>query len=311
MAHDNIDNSQVSIHLGKTSSYKSQYDKSLLVREKRINNRKHLGIENDNLPFVGSDTWNAYEISALTDNGLPISAIAKIVYPCSNEYIVESKSLKLYLNSFNMTKLGGSQAAVVKEIQTRIEADLKELLEANWVNVIVDPSNVIYSMHYEQDFDANKEWIGDEWQTLESEYELRDVEFTQYSEDPKLLEVVDSESDEVFYHSALLKSNCRVTSQPDWGDVFIHIRNNGKTIDPVSLLQYIVSFRDECHFHEEICETIYKRIWDLLKPDGLAVKCLYTRRGGIDINPERVSEVGLMHKHLSNYQAAHVKTPKQ
>lgn len=312
MVHDNIDNSQVSIHLGKTSSYKSQYDKSLLVREKRSNNRKHLNIENADLPFMGSDVWNAYEISALTNNGLPISAIAKIVYPCNNEYIVESKSLKLYLNSFNMTKLGATQAEVIQEIKKRIVADLKELLEVGWIHVYVYTSDTVYEIHRNITSEPAYEWLDTkEWQTIECEYELDEITFTKYSEDPSLLEVVSTESSEVFYHSALLKSNCRVTSQPDWGDVFIHIRNEGKTIDPVSLLKYIVSFRDECHFHEEICETIYKRIWDALKPDGLAVKCLYTRRGGIDINPERVSDIEMMHERLSHDDALHIKTPKQ
>ena len=122
--------------------------------------------------------------------------------------------------------------------------------------------------------------------------------------------MIDSEIEEVYYHSALLKSNCRVTSQPDWGDVYIHMVGK-KTVDPISLLQYIVSFRDECHFHEEICETIYKRLWDLVKPDDLVVRCLYARRGGIDINPERASDEGLLHHNLSDQTVPHIKTPKQ
>ena len=99
----NLDNSNVSKHLGKTSSYVSQYDPSLLVREPRSSNRKHLNIDDDKLPFIGCDVWNAYEVSALNKNGLPLTAFGKITYPASSKYIVESKSLKLYLNSFNMT----------------------------------------------------------------------------------------------------------------------------------------------------------------------------------------------------------------
>jgi len=131
-----------------------------------------------------------------------------------------------------------------------------------------------------------------------------------YNETPDLLRVIDSEIEEVYYHSALLKSNCRVTSQPDWGDVYIYMKGK-QTVDPISLLEYIVSFRDECHFHEEICETIYKRLWDAVKPSELCVRCLYARRGGIDINPERASDEKLLHYTLSDQTVPHIKTPKQ
>jgi 7-cyano-7-deazaguanine reductase len=99
MALQELDNSNINIHLGKSSEYKSQYDPSLLVREPRQSNRTHLGITEENLPFVGFDTWNGYEISGLTDNGLPVTGVVKLVYPCDSKYIVESKSIKLYFNS--------------------------------------------------------------------------------------------------------------------------------------------------------------------------------------------------------------------
>ena len=111
-----LDNKNVSKHLGQTSEYKTTYDPSLLVREPRQSNRTHLGIKGSNLPFHGNDTWNAYEISALTNNGLPVVGVGKIVYPCDSEYIVESKSIKLYFNSFNMTKLGDTAEDVLDEI---------------------------------------------------------------------------------------------------------------------------------------------------------------------------------------------------
>jgi len=309
-----LDNSNISVHLGQTSQYKSKYDPKLLVREPRENNRKHLKLKDHNLPFVGYDTWNAYEISALTNDGLPVTGVAKIVYPCSSKYIVESKSIKLYFNSFNMTKLGNSAGQVLDSIAATASKDLSDYLETT-VKVCVLSNALCLDT---DGAEANNEWghvkehfTNQSYTTLEDEYNLDGVVFNVYEETPKLLEVVESVFDTVRYHSTLLKSNCRVTSQPDWGDVYIHIKKEGQTIDPVSLLKYIVSFRDECHFHEEICETIYKRIWDKLNPDELHVMCLYARRGGIDINPQRASHDYLLHKGLMNHKRLHIKTPKQ
>ena len=307
-----LDNSNISKHLGQSSQYKSTYDPSLLVREPRQSNRTHLDIQDDNLPFIGNDTWNAYEVSGLTDYGMPVTGIAKIVYPCSSKYIVESKSIKLYFNSFNMTKLGSDATKVREVIETKAAEDLSKLLETD-VKVKVFSNDVMLSNVP----DAFKEWGHDmsrhkskSYITLEEVYPVDEVEFSVYSETPELLEVLNSEIEEVYYHSALLKSNCRVTSQPDWGDVYIYMKGS-KTVDPISLLKYIVSFRDECHFHEEICETIYKRLYDLVKPDQLCVRCLYARRGGIDINPERASSSNLLHFTLSDPSIPFAKTPKQ
>lgn len=306
MALKRLDNSNISKHLGQTSQYKSTYDPSLLVREPRSNNRTHLDINDNEPPFVGYDTWNAYEVSALTDSGLPVVGIAKIIYCSTNKYIVESKSLKLYLNTFNMTKLGETAKDVLDAIANHIREDLSALLETG-VSVRIftnEECSDTLQCSYEM-------WDHAKHITLEDTYPIDGVEFSVYNETPDLLRVVKSELEEgEFYHSALLKSNCRVTSQPDWGDVYIHIKGEN-TVDPISLLQYIVSFRDECHFHEEICETIYKRIWDRVKPDELYVRCLYARRGGIDINPERASSYRLLHVALSNKNSLHIKTPKQ
>jgi 7-cyano-7-deazaguanine reductase len=309
MALQQLDNSNINVHLGKTSEYKSLYDASLLVREPRSNNRKHLNIQDDALPFYGNDTWNAYEISALTNKGLPVTGIAKIVYPCSSKYIVESKSIKLYFNSFNMTKLGDSADEVREAIAVTAAEDLSKLLETD-VQVKVFSN---YEAISEQT-SVRDEYMLDEYETLEDVYDAGEV--TVYQETPELLQVIfnpkvnDDKNTVHKYHSALLKSNCRVTSQPDWGDVLIHYKGF-KTVTPESLLRYIISFRDECHFHEEICETIYKRLQDALQPYELSVICLYARRGGIDINPERVSSETLLHGSLSNIEYCHIKTPKQ
>ena len=117
---------------------------------------------------------------------------------------------------------------------------------------------------------------------------INKMTFDHFNESPDILEVVPSIGRYERWRSHSLRSNCRVTNQPDWGDVYVHIKGD-KAVTPESLLQYIVSMRKENHFHEEICECIYKRLWDLLQPEELFVACLYTRRGGIDINPVRAS----------------------
>jgi len=308
MALQELDNSNINIHLGRSSEYKSQYDPNLLVREPRQSNRTHLGIQDDNLPFVGFDTWNGYEISGLTDNGLPVVGIVKLVYPCDSKYIVESKSIKLYFNSFNMTKLGSTGREVLDQIEKLAARDLSELLETS-VNVTVFTNNDVLKSGGL--FNAVEDWHPEHLQTIEEVYPINEIEFSVYNETPEILKVIEeSPIEEVYYHSALLKSNCRVTSQPDWGDVYIYIKSK-KGVDPISLLQYIVSFRDECHFHEEICEAIYKRLYDILKPEDLSVKCLYARRGGIDINPERASRKELLSDILLDSSIPHTKTPKQ
>lgn len=307
MALQELDNSNISKHLGQTSQYKSTYDPDLLVREPRQSNRTHLGLDDNDLPFIGGDTWNAYEISGLTNSGLPVFGVGKIYYPCTGKYIVESKSIKLYFNSFNMTKLGDTPEEVREEIARRAANDLSNLLEVDVKVNIFTNTQLLY-----QSVPAEFEYSHNEFITIEDTYPADREEFTVYQETPELLEVVDNPIGDkiVRYHSALLKSNCRVTSQPDWGDVYIEYKSN-KTVTPISLLKYIVSFRDECHFHEEICEAITKRLIDVLNPEVLSVRCLYARRGGIDINPERHLRTSAGHHTLSNVNIPYIKTPKQ
>ena len=334
MALKELDNSNINKHLGQSSQYKSQYDPSLLVREERQSNRTHLNLTDDNLPFTGNDVWNAYEVSGLTDKGLPVTGVAKIVYPCTGKYIVESKSLKLYFNSFNSTPLGESPDDVRDNIASMAEMDLSDYLNTDVRVSVFSNEQVLHelatpSQWHDITFDLDSDKTTDipayshntrsfshnsresNYISLEDSYPVEEINFDTYTETPELLTVIEDAPIEcVHYHSALLKSNCRVTSQPDWGDVYIDIKSRN-TVDPISLLKYIVSFRDECHFHEEICETIFVRLNDLLQPEKLAVRCLYARRGGIDINPERISQPGLAHYDLNNINIPHVKTPKQ
>lgn len=300
-----LDNSNISKHLGKITGYKATYDPTLLVREPRQNNRKHLGISDDKPPFCGYDIWNAYEVSCLTQGGMPIAAIAKIVYPATNKYIVESKSIKLYMNSFNMEVFEGNMHQVLKQLESTITQDLSKLLETE-VRVYVRLTKAVDDQVYYPPVFANSLYP-----TLENFIDVEQIETKDYNENPNLLGAEKLDKSKVQrFHSALLKSNCRVTSQPDWGDVYIHIKSN-YLINPTSMLRYIVSFRDECHFHEEICETIYKRLYDKYSPEELVVSCLYVRRGGIDINPTRANNYELLDKALKDEYKYFTKTARQ
>ena len=315
MSNEVLDNSNISKHLGKTSQYKNTYDASLLVAEPRQSNRTYLGIDGKNLQFVGIDTWNAYECSFLLDNGCPVTGVVKLNYDASSEFIVESKSIKLYLNSFNMQNMGGKYKEAIVKFANTVSDDLSKLLHT-YVRVGFIPGNICDIV----DVDAHDIYHKDSFETLEnsiSEEELYSTKFEVYKETPALLDSVNNAYIDVarplYFHSGLLKSNCRVTSQPDWGDVYIYMNSN-YDVDKIALLKYIVSFRDECHFHEEICECIYKRLYDKFNPDELFVMCLYARRGGIDINPMRASNNTLLYSKSGNLLdvfSPHVKTSKQ
>jgi 7-cyano-7-deazaguanine reductase len=282
-------NSIASVHLGKAGDgtvvkpyvTPESVDKSLLVGIPRELNRTSYGINND--LFAGMDVWNAYEFSTLLKNGFPVSGWLKFVYDWDTPNIVESKSVKLYLNSFNMARLINSLDEIYR-IEDMIAVDLGEVLGCNDVMVNLSIGDVGTYRPIKHDFIQ-----------LETYCDVENMTFDQYNEDVNILKVVDSDRKPQQWKSYSLRSNCRVTNQPDWGDVYVAIKGP-KGVTPESLLQYIVSMRRENHFHEEICECIYKRLFDILQPDDLFVTCLYTRRGGIDINPVRASHYHVMHK---------------
>lgn len=298
-----ITKEQAGRHLGKAVTYADQYDSNLLVAVERIHNRVGYGIDESALPFIGYDTWNAYEVSFLLENGFPVSCVAKISYPCDSHSIVESKSIKLYLNSFNMTKFPGTKDGAVKAVEKIIASDLTNLLGAT----------VSVAMHFEsRDVALWNKYEHDPFLELEDVITAEDIEFTHFNEDPEILQLETNPeySGALRVHSNLLRSNCRITNQPDWGDVYIHIE--GMQIPTAeSLTQYIVSMRKESHFHEEICECIYKRLWDKFQPEKLMVTCIYTRRGGIDICPARASHSELLSNSLKDVHAHVAKTLRQ
>jgi len=286
-------NKLVGVHLGKAGDGTAvkpyvtpdTVDPTLLVPVPRVLNRTAYNIDEDKLPFVGTDAWNAYEFSTLLTNGFPVSGWLKFAYSSDSPNIVESKSVKLYLNSFNMAKLV-STTDDMWQVEDKIASDLSDAVGAD-VQVFVRWGDV----------DTVKPIVGD-FISLEHYCNIGKLTFDQYNESPDTLQVVPSIGRYEKWRSYSLRSNCRVTNQPDWGDVYVHIKGE-KAVTPESLLQYIVSMRKENHFHEEICECIYKRLYDLLEPEELFVACLYTRRGGIDINPIRANNNRILYKYAA------------
>ncbi|RUO79502.1 NADPH-dependent 7-cyano-7-deazaguanine reductase QueF [Pseudidiomarina taiwanensis] len=252
--------------LGQATAYPTAFDPGLLAPVPRQLNRQPLGIDGQNLPFHGIDYWNAYELSWLNEAGLPQVAIAEIAVAVDSINLIESKSFKLYLNSFNESRWS-SWSAVAKQLQT----DLSNCAEGQ-VEVKLHSLQQAPQQHIQQ-------FSGiclDEQQLSINEYDYN----------PELLALQDNPQTvtETLY-SDLLKSNCLITNQPDWGSVLI--RYQGPAIDHAALLRYLISFRRHNEFHEQCVERIFSDIKTRLKPEKLSVYARYTRRGGLDINPFR------------------------
>ena len=264
--------------LGKATAYPDQYDAALLYPIARAPNRAEIGV-GDTLPFLGADLWTAFELGWLNLRGKPQVALGHFTVPCETPNIVESKSFKLYLGSFN-----NSRFSDVDEVQARLRADLNEAL---WRGAPAVGAGVGVRILSPELFDREPvhELDGLNLDRL-------DVECTQYTPAPELLKA-DFEFQPVTetLSSRLLKSNCLVTGQPDWGSV--QISYSGPQIDQAGLLQYLVSFRNHNEFHEQCVERIYMDIWRQCKPAKLSVYARYTRRGGLDINPWRSSVAGV------------------
>ncbi len=287
-------------HLGKVGGegYSDQYNPELLVKIPRYLNREAYDLTGKE--FKGYDVWNAYEVSAITKKGLPVAGMLKIVCPSDSEYHVESKSIKLYLNSLNMTRIGDTANECIKGIEARVKRDLDELLETETLVTF---------------FNDNTECLVTSftgYQDLGDIVDLDQIDFTAFQSDASQLLIEDTSETpkEVKLKSNLLRSNCRVTNQPDWGDVFI--RMNGKNLPSAdSVAKYIVSHRTVSHFHEEICEMVFRHLMDAYQPEDLMVACLYTRRGGIDINPVRATHHYLIPEFVFNTDYRIAKTIRQ
>ena len=253
--------------LGRPSAFVDHYDASLLFPIARADKRKELGIAGEP-PFFGADMWTAFELSWLNLRGKPQVALAHITVPCESPNIVESKSFKLYLNSFSNTRFSDA-----REVRERIRSD---------VGAAVGAGIGIKTLGPEQ-FDQEPVY-----QLSGLNLDRLDIECTHFTPAPELLfaEFDEAPVDETLC-SNLLKSNCLVTGQPDWASV--QIAYTGPQIDQEGLLQYLVSFRNHHEFHEQCVERIFIDIWQRCQPLKLSVYARYTRRGGLDINPFRTS----------------------
>lgn len=272
-----MERSVFSSPLGHKTSYFSSYDSSLLFPIARHASRELLGITSI-LPFYGYDVWTGYELSWLNILGKPQVAVAEFIFPCDSKFIVESKSFKLYLNSFNQTVFNSYSdvaSCLVKDLSlvsgVRVQVCLQSLQKSTLL--------------------INKMSDG----VCLDDY---DIAVNNYQPDPELLKVdlanidgtVDFHIEEKLY-SHLFKSNCPVTGQPDWASIFIDYQ--GKKIHHESLLAYIISFREHQDFHENCVERIFVDILNRCEPNYLSVYARYTRRGGLDINPFRSTREGL------------------
>ncbi|MGV2987472.1 NADPH-dependent 7-cyano-7-deazaguanine reductase QueF [Vibrio sp. E150_011] len=263
--------------LGQKTDYTNQYDPSLLQPVPRSLNRDDLELGGE-LPFHGCDIWTLYEISWLNSKGLPQVAIGEASIPATSENLIESKSFKLYLNSFNQTRFSNWD-----EVQNTIQRDLSHCAG----------EEISLTLTAVKDFEQSS-IVGMAGECIDEQ----DIEIDSYEFDAKLLlgasdananthGIKSNDIVEEALHSHLLKSNCLITNQPDWGSV--EIQYNGPRIDREAMLRYLVSFREHNEFHEQCVERIYIDIMQYCQPTSLTVYARYTRRGGLDINPYRSS----------------------
>ena len=253
--------------LGKKSIYLDQYTADLLFPIVRQSKRSELHIT-ESLPFKGFDRWTAFELSWLNDKGKPIVAMGEFIVPCTSPFLIESKSLKLYFNSFNNTKFNS-----LAEVQDTMENDLSRAAGEKIIVKIDLPIN----------------WVDFSIQTLSGKcIDNGDIECDRYTVTPEYLTCeLDQEITETIY-SNLLRSNCLMTGQPDWAS--LQISYAGQKINHNNLLKYIVSFRNHIEFGEHCVERIFTDIMRYCAPKKLTVYARYTRRGGIDISPYRSTE---------------------
>jgi len=268
--------------LGKPAAYVDQYDASLLFPIPRAGKRAEIGITAQ-APFFGADQWSAFELSWLNLRGKPQVALAHFTVPCETLNIVESKSFKLYLNSFNNTRF-----ADVDAVRSRLRADVTEAVWRGATSGAATSSigvNIVLPEMFDREPVHELDGLS---------LDRLDVECSHFTPAPELLRVEEGAREEEddapvseVLTSNLLKSNCLVTGQPDWASV--QISYSGAPINHEGLLQYLVSFRNHNEFHEQCVERIFMDLWTRCKPTRLAVYARYTRRGGLDINPFRTS----------------------
>lgn len=250
--------------LGREVAYPTRYDPSLLFPIPRAGARAELGlVPGEALPFAGHDRWHAYELGWLDPRGRPQAATATVLVPASSPNLVESKSFKLYLNSLNAARFDDAAA-----VRARIADDLSAAAQA--------PVDVRFGL---PPMAAAGEGVS---------IDQAEVDIGHYGPpDASMLQADAAILVEEYLHSALLKSNCPVTGQPDWAS--LHLRYRGPRIDRGSLLRYLCGFREHAGFHEQCVEQVFLDLQQRCRPQWLSVEARYTRRGGLDINPWRAT----------------------
>jgi 7-cyano-7-deazaguanine reductase len=257
--------------LGKSVAYPQHYDPALLQPIARADNRQRLGVNEADLPFCGADIWNAFELSWLNPNGMPQVARGRFIFPCTSPAIIESKSLKLYLNSLNQhvfTAIEEANACIKQDLSNAAGAEVEVLLQpfSGMQEVLDVPTGICL--------------------------DAQNIPCTAFEPDPQMLQLADADAafeaivDEVLY-TDLFRSRCPVTGQPDWATVTICYQ--GPQINHAALLQYLVSYRQHPDYHENCVERIYCDVLQRCRPQSLSVEANFLRRGGLDINPVRAT----------------------
>ena len=265
--------------LGQSTSYPKTYAPDILYPIPRALGRANLALPADALS-IGMDWWQVFEMSWLNSHGISQVAMARLAIPATSDYIVESKSLKLYFNSLNFTEFDNQQA-----VKATVEKDLSACLKTD-VTFEIFEVNIANSLPIS----------APQGDCIDNALDNSDKKIAIVSEvDPSSLTIAHqgaSDSQLQILHSHLLRSNCPVTNQPDWGTLEIQI--DSQPIDRAGLLEYILSFRQHNGFHEQCVEQIFSDLTQAFAPKTLMVRAWYTRRGGIDINPCRVSDISLL-----------------
>ena len=265
--------------LGQSTSYPKTYAPDMLYPIPRALGRAKLALPADALS-IGMDWWQVFEMSWLNLHGISQVAMARLAIPATSDYIVESKSLKLYFNSLNFTEFDNQQA-----VKATVEKDLSACLKTD-VTLEIFEVNIANSLPIS----------APQGDCIDNALDNSDKKIAIVSDvDPSSLTVAHqgaADSQLQILHSHLLRSNCPVTNQPDWGTLEIQI--DSQPIDRAGLLEYILSFRQHNGFHEQCVEQIFSDLTQAFAPKTLMVRAWYTRRGGIDINPCRVSDISLL-----------------
>lgn len=287
-AHDEL-RALASKHLGKAgdgtvvAAYvtPTEHDNTLLVPLPRSLNRAKSNINSNN--FVGYEVWHAYEMSFIGKTGMPVTGVLKVKYSATSESMIESKSFKLYLNSFDLEKFESKE-----EVENIIREDLSEAL--------VDDVEVTLHIAHTAEFAATP--FDDFFVNVDD----KGYELSEYNENANLLETAEEEPVAgLSFHTANLRSNCEITNQKDTGNCYIFIK--GKQVPTEeSLTKYIISFRDSQHFHENVTEIIYTTLLEKYNPEDLFVADIYNRRGGLDIHSVRASSQRLLDTLADGYE---------